>query len=349
MFVFFYLFAIISFFSKETESSSASSSGASSAAALASPIRHWDASWTASCAQGTAIAMSCQDCLLLFIRSPSSNVWKPSLVPPNDRPEDEEDNLLGLPVVCLQDPSTTTSATKHTQVHFAPSWLSFSNALCAMTGLASDVEHLARILQRQVDNYWNVYNKPLTTHDMTARVSRVLQHAAQSKGGRPFGVQMLLVGTDDIDAADRKLCVYTIDPSGSWQSWVGGATAIGKYAKQVRQQLAKSLHASKPDEATASSATTAAAAATTTTTTSSSSAKDSDDNTALRRALERVVECWIETCQQEHVDAKAEDDYQVLILQKTNEMENPNGRMYMVNPENVRTIVEEARKDRLRK
>ena len=260
----------------------------SSTGGLTSPIRHWDASWTASCAQGTSIAMAYDDCIILFLRSPSSNVWKPPLLSSK-----QTEDLSGLSVMRVDASS----------VQFAPSWLSFSNSLCSMTGLASDVEHLGRILQRQADNHFNIYLKPLTTHAMTQRLSRILQQAAQMKGGRPFGVQTLLVGGDDID--NRRLCLYTIDPSGSWQSW-GGATVIGKYAKQVRQELAKKRKEMSP--------------------------------TSLKQALEQITECWIETCKQENVNLKAEEDYQVLILRKDAEKEVC--QLFMADEDEVLEIVE---------
>lgn len=259
------------------------------------PIRHWDASWTASCAQGTAIALTFDDCVLLFLRSPSSNVYKPPATAASSSSVVELSGLSVTPV----DPGRQ-------HVYFAPSWICFSNSLCAMTGLASDVEHLARILQRQVDNHYNVYTKPLTTHATTQRVANVLQQAAQAKGGRPFGVQTLMVGGDDVDPT-RKMCVYSMDPSGSWQSW-GGATAIGKYAKQVRDALAK---------------------------------KRATPPSSLHQALEQMVECWMETCQQENVNLQAEEDYQVLILRR----ESDNGeacKLYMVGDDEVRGIVEKA-------
>jgi 20S proteasome alpha/beta subunit len=174
-----------------------------------------------------------------------------------------------------------------------------------MTGLASDVEHLGRILQRQVDNHYNVYLKPLTTHAMTQRLANILQQVAQAKGGRPFGVQALMVGGDDVDPT-RPLCIYSIDPSGSWQSW-GGATAIGKYAKQVRQQLAKKRKISP---------------------------------NSLEQALEHIVECWIETCKQENVNLNAEEDYQVLILRKDSDSETCH--LFMVDEDEILGVVEKT-------
>lgn len=138
-----------------------------------SPVRHWDASFTASSAQSSCLAMKYHDWILIFLRSPSSDVWKPSTSSGNT-PID----LFGVSVLPVGSPL----------VQFAPSWLPFPNhQVLAMTGLASDVEHLARVIQRQADNHFNVYDKSITTHSMTERLAAVLQQAAQAKGGRPFG------------------------------------------------------------------------------------------------------------------------------------------------------------------
>jgi 20S proteasome alpha/beta subunit len=180
-----------------------------------------------------------------------------------------EEDLMGVSVYPLDS----------SRVEFAPPWLSFSNSLCAMTGLASDVEQVCRILQRQVDGHFNVYDDNLPVHSMTERVGELLHQATISKGGRPFGVQTILVGGSDIDRA-KKFCLYTIDPSGSWQSWPWG-TSIGKFAKEVRTELAKKLE-SPPS--------------------------------SLKEALEQIIESWIETCKEQNVNIKSEEDFQVLIL-----------------------------------
>ena len=141
-----------------------------------SPIKHWDASYTASCVHGSCLVKRYpeHDCVLILIRSPSTNIWKPT---PSSLQNSVD--LLGLSVKSVDD---------NFLVHFAPSWLSFSNGqVCIMTGFASDVEHLGRMLQKTADNHLAVYDNHITTHSMTQQLATVLQQAAHVDGGRPFG------------------------------------------------------------------------------------------------------------------------------------------------------------------
>lgn len=188
-------------------------------------------------------------------------------------------------------------------VQFAPSWFAIGpHSLCAMTGLASDVEHLCRVLQKQVDGHWNIFDTHATTHSMTMRLADKFQQETFA-GSRPFGVQCLLVGGDDYDP-ERTFCTYTIDPSGAWQSW-GGTTAIGKYASTMRDELAK---------------------------------KRTTPPTSLKDALRQIIDCWMETCKKQNVNLHAEDDYEVLVLRK----EEGVSKIYVVEDEMVHSIVEEA-------
>jgi hypothetical protein len=138
-----------------------------------SPIRHWDASYAASCAQASCLAMKYQDFIVVFLRSPSTNAWKPTPSILN-----KELDLFGLRV----------SPVEYSMVQFAPSWFSFlSSQVVAMTGLAADVEHVVRVIQRQGDSHFNVYDKSMTTHTMTQRLAAIFQQQAAVGGGRPYG------------------------------------------------------------------------------------------------------------------------------------------------------------------
>jgi 20S proteasome alpha/beta subunit len=68
-------------------------------------------------------------------------------------------------------------------------------------------------------------------------LSSTVQLAALAEGGRPFGVQALVVGLDKKD----KLLLYTVDPTGGWQHYGGGATAVGRGAEKVRTLLYKAI------------------------------------------------------------------------------------------------------------
>lgn len=155
--------------------------GSTPGGSIGTPVRGFDRSWAASCAQGTAVVLRYQDFVLIFLRGPSSNLWRPSIPPASEE-------ISGLRVSPVQSDT----------VQFAPSWLSLGpNSLCVMTGLGSDVEHLARVLQKQVDSHWNIYDQYMTTHSMTMGMAETFREAAFGSRVRPYGVQCLLVGGDD--------------------------------------------------------------------------------------------------------------------------------------------------------
>ena len=253
-------------------SSTPGSNSISDSKEFLSPIPRWQESWTASQAHGTAMAMTVQDFLVIFLRSPSTDVYRPAY------PTAAATELNGLRVERIEREH------QHASMQYAPSWFPIgSHTVCAMTGLALDVEHICRVLQRKVNDHYFIYQTSMTTHTMTQKVASVLQNECLMKGSRPFGVQSILVGCDDIDPEDGSLCIYSIDPTGSWQNW-GRATAIGKFAPDVRRILAKKLQSSSITE--------------------------------LEEAVECLLESWKETCKELGIEKKDNEDCQVLVLHK---------------------------------
>lgn len=286
------------------------------------PIKNWQESWTASQAQGTAVALAVQDCVVLFLRSPSTNVYRPQI--PTVRLEssvDKEDETLevelhGLPVemVDREDPIM--------MVQYAPPWFAVgSHSICAMTGLAMDVEHLIRVLQKRVDDHYNLFQKSLTTHVMTQGLATVLQSVCLFAEGRPYGVQALLVGCDDIDDTISPLCIYSIDPSGSWQSW-GRATAIGKYALEVRQVLARNLRRLQQAN--------------------TGMGGDQSIRPNLKESVQCLIESWKETCKKYNVMSDNQmnrEEFEVLILQR-DPQNGATSRLFRVPSKTVSLILE---------
>ena len=220
------------------------------------------------------MAMVVGDCVVVFLRSPSTDVYKPGFS------ASETTKLGGLKVERIDGAAEHQPAS----MQYAPSWFPIgSHTICAMTGLALDVEHVCRVLQKEVDDHFFVHQESLTTHAMTQRMASMLQNACLSKGGRPYGVQCMLVGCDDIDPKDGALCIYSMDPTGAWQSW-GRATAIGKFGTDVRRVLAKKLKSSPIQE--------------------------------LETALECLLETWKETCHDLGINRREEEDCEVLVLRK---------------------------------
>jgi 20S proteasome alpha/beta subunit len=209
------------------------------------------------------------------------------------------------------------SRNNNNMIQYAPSWITVgSNTICAMTGLALDVEHLCRVLQKFADDHYNIYQTSLSTHVMTQRLAKLLQNACLFQGARPFGVQAMLIGCDDDIDRDNNdgLCIYSMDPSGSWQSW-GRATAIGKYGREARKILSKKLQSSS----------------------------SSSSNMNLQDAVECLAECWKETCRQQNIAASnnAKEDCQVLILRK-DPKESTKSHLYRVPSEEMNRILEKV-------
>jgi 20S proteasome alpha/beta subunit len=119
-----------------------------------------------------------------------------------------------------------------------------------MTGLASDVDYLSRTLQKQANVHRTIYeaSHALATLKVVRNLADLLQEAVQWQGGRPFGVQALVVGMDrtvsNTATATTRLNLFSLDPSGGFRHW-GSATAIGRGAQQVRKHLYESLISKK--------------------------------------------------------------------------------------------------------
>jgi 20S proteasome alpha/beta subunit len=219
--------------------------GSTSAASLAAtPIRNFEPSWAASAAQGTTVALSypivregrISEGIILLLRSQSTSTKK--IPTPDERGPPtltwiEHEGLQ----VSLQAPDLITS------YEASQRWtLLGTTALCCMTGLASDVDYLARVLQKQVDVHRIIYegSRRMPVLQIVRSLAELLQEAASYQGGRPYGIQSLIIGR-----SNRRLMLYTLDPSGGYRQW-GTATAIGRHAQSIRQQLSKALSEGPP-------------------------------------------------------------------------------------------------------
>jgi 20S proteasome alpha/beta subunit len=221
--------------------------GDSRAAALnarLSPIPNFGPSWVASAAHGTSIAIrcsfnqtefpDCSDALLLILRSSSlSRSPREEAVP----------STLELDGIRIIEP-TYHSSDELTWHKLSRRWTFLgSTALCSMTGFSLDVDYLTRFLQKVVDDCRSVLEStsavrsiPLSTLQIVQSLAEEVQEAGQWQGGRPFGIQALLIGKDYTAENAASLGLYTIDPSGSYRSWRGG-TAIGRNAKVAREKI----------------------------------------------------------------------------------------------------------------
>jgi hypothetical protein len=63
-------------------------------------------------------------------------------------------------------------------------------------------------------------------------MSSMMIDAAMSDGGRPWGVQLLVIGQSALSRS-QSLDIYTIDPSGGWRHRHGAIAAIGRGAERI--------------------------------------------------------------------------------------------------------------------
>jgi len=225
--------------------SSVNGSSASSRFA-ASPIQNFEPSWAAASAQGTTIALSYSrqnenggHGIVVLLRSPSGTSDSGlSSADADALPKSNWIKVDGLRV-------SQQSSDKLQRSDTSPRWTMLGKeALCCMTGLTSDVDYLSRVLQKQLDVHRIIYEENL---DMPAlkvvrSLASLLQEAAQNRGGRPYGIQSLIVGRSSTRSS---LHLYSLDPSGGFRHW-GSATAIGRNAQTVRKQLHKAISNEMP-------------------------------------------------------------------------------------------------------
>lgn len=150
-----------------------------------------------------------------------------------------------------------------------------SGLLVAAAGFAPDAEHLLGVAAAKVAVRRSAYASSSSLLDVDELggvgsvknfcdphrlvredLSEMISDAAASDGGRPFGVQMLVVGRSTLAGRMRSskrtvhrnpaLEVYTVDPSGGWRHHCsdadeggGGVTiaAIGRKAEAARKHL----------------------------------------------------------------------------------------------------------------
>ena len=223
---------------------------------LVTPIQNFEPSWTASSVGGTTIAIpfalkdvtrqkqkndSNSDAVLLIFRStiPSVVVSRTEDTLNRQRTKGLKSvkTLGGLHIV---GPIYTSSdALPLSQSSQRWTFLG-TTGICSMTGFAPDIDYLTRYLQQLVDKHRTTYES--TSISMTTLVSpiklveslsEVLQEAGQWQGGRPFGVQILIIGRDEKTSS---FGIFTLDPSGGYRRW-RGAAAIGRNGKNVRDRL----------------------------------------------------------------------------------------------------------------
>jgi len=212
------------------------------------------------------------DCLVLLFRSPMQNqqllnvgrnlttysVFGSSSSSDNDDDDDHHHHagLTFLP----NGPVNFPFLPAQLRILHAPSGL-----ILAATGFAPDIDHIlhvaaGRVLSRSsifddgggtLSSYSRVGTKSVDPHRLLREdLSSLMIDATMSDGGRPWGVQLLVIGQSALSTAtahsSSKLEMYTLDPSGGWRSYCDSSsrsigTAIGRGAERVRSCLQRQM------------------------------------------------------------------------------------------------------------
>ena len=166
--------------------------------------------------------------------------------------------LSFLPNGPVNLPFLPNSSSNNLRILHAPSGL-----LVAATGFAPDVDHILNVAAGRVFSRMSVYDappsyslSPLSSSTRSGKsvdphrlvredLSSMMIDAAISDGGRPLGVQLLVVGLSqrrtrkmqNTNSDYPALEIYTIDPSGGFRSCVGKGSAVGRGAEKVCSSL----------------------------------------------------------------------------------------------------------------
>lgn len=101
------------------------------------------------------------------------------------------------------------------------------------SGMGPDSRVLLTKAQKVAQQYKLVYQEGIPPKRLVEELAGVMQEYTQRGGVRPFGVSLLVIGTDD----DGKPSLHQVDPSGSFFSWKGAA--IGKNMVNAKTFLEK--------------------------------------------------------------------------------------------------------------
>jgi 20S proteasome alpha/beta subunit len=155
-------------------------------------------------------------------------------------------------------PFLPSSSSNNVRILHAPSGL-----LMAATGFAPDADYILNVAAGRIFSRISIYDTPSSLSKSSTKsvdphrlvredLAPMMMDATMSGGGRPFGVQLLVVGQSTLSRQSSNDCpleIYTIDPSGGWRSCIGSGTAVGRGAEKVRVLLRES-HRLEIDEDT---------------------------------------------------------------------------------------------------
>eukprot|EP00939_MAST-03C_sp_MAST-3C-sp1_P003871 g3871.t1 len=110
------------------------------------------------------------------------------------------------------------------------------NIAMVYAGMGPDFRVLVAKARKAAAKYYHIYHENIPTVQLVRKVAAVMQEFTQSGGVRPFGVSVLIAGSDDNGPQ-----LFQVDPSGSYFAWK--ACAIGKNYANAKTYLEKRYRA----------------------------------------------------------------------------------------------------------
>lgn len=218
-------------------------------AAVVSPIGSFGPSWAASSAHGTTIAVPCSlvlmdegeeetttDAVILLLRSGKSSSTSPwKITTKESSTEETQFTIGGLRITGpVHHSSDSSILAGQSATGSKRSSILGSTVLCSMTGLASDIDYITSLVQKQVDDHRYIYDGASLAQTLNMPASEIIRILSDVligetlyQGQRPLGVQALVVGYDP--KSDGKshgttpvFNIFTLDPSGGYRHWAVG-------------------------------------------------------------------------------------------------------------------------------
>lgn len=109
------------------------------------------------------------------------------------------------------------------------------------SGMGPDFRVLIGKARKKAAAYYHLYHESIPVLQLVRSVAAVMQEFTQSGGVRPFGVSVLVAGSDHNGPQ-----LYQVDPSGAYFAWK--ASAIGKSFVNAKTYLEKRYRADQEVE-----------------------------------------------------------------------------------------------------
>lgn len=104
---------------------------------------------------------------------------------------------------------------------------------CVFSGMSPDARLLVAKARKAAQKYQQTYGEYPPVSQLVREIASVMQEYTQSGGVRPFGVSLLVAGSDE----KQGTALYQVDPSGSYFAWK--ASSIGKNMVNAKAFLEK--------------------------------------------------------------------------------------------------------------